>query len=444
VRIAALGEVRAEAGLSGARAAWDPVLTASGSAATSESAGFLAGFPTSSTSEDLGASAGIRVTAPTGTTVTLGASADRSASTSIASLGGVPTEQEVSTWSGGVDVTVTQDLLAPLRASSQAVAARAAREQLTSATIARRQADQDGISAVAEAWWAWWSATDAAHVAARGVELAAALEERTRALLAEGQIARLELDRVTADRLDAQRTALQAAAEVRRAADELLVTIGEPPGQELVPAGPGTLALPLELDRARAIAQAEAANLELAAARAELAAAEAALGDARDAGLPTLELTASIGRGSLSETAADAVDDLLGDDGLPRASAAVDLALPLGGRAARAERRDARAALEIERIQLANLEGQVEARVRAAVDAVEVAREGLALSEARVEVAWSTEEGEQARVDEGLRRLDQLLEARAAREQAQADLRAATIELGRAELGLATLLGHGG
>jgi outer membrane protein TolC len=433
---AELTREQATARLTSAHAAYDPVLTASGSASSTESAGFVAGLPTTSQGTQASAELGLQQTVSTGTTLALTATVQREDSTTSSALSG---EQRQQWWTGQAQLSLTQDLLAPLRASADRIAVRQAGEQLEQAEVTKLASVQQAIEGVAEAWWSWWAAVDSAEVAHASLEHARQLEERTRAWLDAGQIAQLELDRVTADRLAAERDALQADAEVRRTRDALAVLMGQRLEGEPVPAGSGRAWPAQELDHEAILADVLQRNLDLALARSQLQSAGTALADARDARLPTLDLTGTAGMASLSETAADAVSSLWGEEGLPQATVALDLAVPLGGRAARGEVRLASAERALALSKLEALTAQVEADTRAALDQVLTAQQSLVLAQARLEVARATERGEQARVNEGLRRLDELLDATSSRELAEADLRTAQIELARAELELASL-----
>lgn len=421
IATAALRTDQAEAAVERARSAWDPALVASASRST-------AGGEENAAS----GSVGLQVAAPTGTTVAV-----------TTGVGHTTVDPALpTTWEGSADLTLGQDLLAPLRASDGRIAARTAGERLDQAEIGELQAAEDGLVQIAEAWWTWWSAVDAARVAERSLELATALEDRTRAQRDVGQIAQLELDRVTTDRLGAAQERLRAEADARRSADALLVLIGLDPGQAVEPAGDGRVghAEPLALEEA--LAAAEAGNRDLALARLEVDAAASAVRDARDGGLPTVDLTVAAGISAWDAQAVDAVSGLA--DGELHTTVGLDVVVPLGGRAARAGRADARAGVDIERIALAATERQVAADVRAAVDGLRTADEGVSLATARLDVARSTEAGEQARVDEGVRRLDELLKATEDREAAEAGLRTATVDLARADLTLLRLIGQVG
>ncbi|MEQ1567410.1 MAG: TolC family protein [Myxococcota bacterium] len=433
---------RAEARLAAARASSDPTWTASGSTDTSESAGFVAGYASSSERSGWDTTSGLQGELPTGTrwSVELGLTHDRTTTTSA--LGGVPSTLEQSTWSSAVGVDASQDLLAFLRASDPARVRRTAAESLSSAELALVRSMDGAVAATAEAWWAWWTADAARGVAERSFEQAAALVQRTEQWFEAGEVARLEVDRVTAERLGAERDLLRAQAAVRASADALLVAMGAEPGQEIEPAGPERLWVsdPPDLETARA--DAVAGNLDLAEQQLALEAALAAAGDARDDRLPALNLTGSVGLSTLADAPGAAVTQLGTADDQPRASVALDLAVPLGGRAARASRDDAETEVSRLRSRRDAVARSLDAEVRAAVDAWTTADRGVGLAEARVVVARATEDGEQARVDEGVRRLDEWLDAVAARESAEADAVGARVERASAELALARLGGR--
>jgi outer membrane protein TolC len=434
-------EAVARATLGGARSAFDPTLSASTELSAVDSAGFVAGFPTEASSIGSDSSVSIGATTSTGTTWELGADLGYQNMTTLASFGGEPTEQVQTNWSGLVDLTLSQDLLAPFRQSDSAVAARQAGERLGSAELATLQARQDAVVTIAQAWWTWSSAVRLADTAERALGEAVALEAQTQARFDEGDVARLEVSRTRSARIGAAQDLLVAQVDVRAAADQLLLAMGEPPGQAIEPVGDGAVAGG-ETDPERSLARALEANPDVVIARADVAIAESALRDARRAALPELTAAGSVGMGSLSSDALGALQDLATEDGLPRWAAGLDLSVPLGGRAARSERSGAEAELDIAKLTLASVEEQLRADVRAAVDAVVAGRAAVELAWAQLEVAEETEAGEQARVDEGESRLDDLIAARNARLDAVAAVVAAESDRARAELQLLRLEGR--
>lgn len=424
-----------------ARAAFDPTFVASTEVSGVDSAGFVAGFPMDSTSLGSTSTVGLRGSTSTGTAWEVGADLGYDHMTTVSSLGGVASEQVQKTWSGLVDLTVSQDVLAPFRQSATAIAARQASEQVDAAELAARRAEQDAVLAIADAWWSWSSAHRLAERSERAAVEARALEAQTQARHDEGQVAQLEVSRTTSERLAAERDVLSARAELRAAADRLLLVMGEAPGQAIEPAGEGAIAGgAVDLDGS--LRRAMDANPDIAAARAEVDFAENALRDGRRSALPELTASGSLGMASLSDDAMAALGDLTSDSGLPRWAVGLDLSMPLGGRAARDTRGRAEAELDIAELALTSAEEELRADVRVAVDAVATGRVGVALAMARLEVASQTEVGEQARVDEGESRLDDLITARNARLAAEADVVEAESERARAELNLLRLEGR--
>ncbi|MEZ4323266.1 MAG: TolC family protein [Myxococcota bacterium] len=429
---------RASSGV--AHAAFDPTFVASTRVSGTDASGFVAGYPMDSHSTTTTSTVGLRGSTSTGTSWEIGADLGRDATTTVSSLGGVESEQVRKTWNGLVDLTVSQDVLAPFRQSSSAIAARQADERIDTAALASRGAEQDALVAIASAWWSWSSSVRLAENADRAVSEAESLEARTRVQHEEGLVARLEVSRVAAERLAAEREAQTAWTDARSLADQLLLVMGEAPGQDIEPGGTGEIAGG-DLELAASLERALAANPTVLSARAEVEIAENALRDGRRAGLPTLTASGSLGMASLSDTAMEALTDLAAD-GLPRWAVGLDLSVPIGGRAARGTRDGAQADLDIAQLALASAEETVRAQVRAAVDAVGTARSGVELATARLEVTRETEAGEAARVEEGASRLDDLITARNARLKAESDLVDAEAQRARAELDLLRLEGR--
>lgn len=430
---------QAAASVRSAQAAFDPSLTASTTWSSTESAMYLGASLVDSDSESLDNSIAIQGILPTGTTWSVSTALDNEKTSVV--QGGLDSASSFENWTGGAELRVTQDLLAPMRASDAAILSRQARERLSQAELTAGLRTDAAVADAANAWWSWKSAVDAVALSERSVEQALELEARTTTWFEEGEAARLEVDRVVADRLGAQRDLLRSQADARRAADALLVKLGEPVGTPIEPDGEVHLWTVPELTEAQIVELAVQNNPELALARLELDAAMAAERDARRSVLPSLDASVSLGTTSLSDAPSTALSDLWDADGMPRATVGLTLGVPLGGRAAAASTSNAATQVLIEEVQLRNAEAQLRADVRAAVEGVDTARQGVDLAEARLDVARATEAGEQARVDEGVRRLDQLLDAVQQREAAEVELLRARIELGQAELQVADLLG---
>lgn len=435
-----LDEDSARAQVQGASASFDPTLTADASASGQDSSGFIAGYAVDSSSSSLDASSRLQGSTPTGTTWSVGASLANAHTLTLSTFSDGVTEQERNIWAGLVDLQLSQDLLAPFRRQDEAIALRQAREQLAIAELNSVAARSQAAVDIAEAWWTWASAVDAASVAEAALEEARELEALTAAWHEEGDVAKLEVDRVRAARIGAEQTLSEARLTVRTTADSLLLAMGERPGQELEPEGEGFVGGgPVNLDHslARALAQ----NLDLLVLRAEVDAATQGVRDARGQLLPELNASGSLGMGSLAESASGALTQLV-TDGLPQWSAGLELTVPLGNRAARAEREQARASEAQSQLDVLQAEDRVQAEVYAAVGGVEQARRAVELSRQLLAVAEETEAGERARVEEGVSRLDDLLAARTARLEAAGDVLAAERDRALAELELLRVEGR--
>jgi outer membrane protein TolC len=208
-----------------------------------------------------------------------------------------------------------------------------------------------------------------------------------------------------------------------------------------VPAG-DDIAIPPPDPLAAWEARALAANVDLGLARADLEAARLAARDARTALLPTLTAEASASLGSQAEGLSDAVGGLTGSDAYPAVGAGLELAIPLGNKAARADAARTRAAYEAARVTLEGLERSVRAEVREAHRAVATAAEALSLAEMSRDLSERNAELEETRFREGTRTLDRLLEARLAAERAALEAERARATLAGAVLDLRALAGE--
>lgn len=433
---------QAEAAVLAARGGFDPTLTASVGTNSRRSKGFIAGYPTSATTSGWDTSVGLEGALPTGTTWSASTSSTRSVSTTDANLGSGETTNDQATWSAAVDLSVRQDLLIWMRRDTNAISVRTATERLASAEMDVLVTTESAIAEVADGWWTLWSTTEQLSTAKATVDQASALEASTRAQHDEGQVAMVEVDRTTAERLAAESTALEARVARDDAADALALLLGLEPGTPLEATGPERLTLSGPTAADAVLADALEGNLELARLRLLQEASAEAVADARGQRLPELDLVAGTGVATLTDDAASMYGDLATSDNQPYGTLGVELRVPLGGRASRAALRDATLedSLRAQRVDVQMR--SVKAEVLAAIRQESAARTAVELADARLRVARSTEEGERARMDEGLLRLDELLDAVRSRREAEAAVITARVALARAELERSRLQGR--
>lgn len=438
---AGLTREQARVAVSQTRASFDPTLSASFGADAANNQSFIAGLPASTEAWGADGDLSIGAATPWGGAWSVSTGLDRDVTSTLSAFTGSDDPVEQRNWSTSVTASLSQDLLAFLRTSDASIEVRKARERLDVAELSLLSATDAALLQTAEAWWTWWSAEARVDVALGTLEKNIALHERTKAQKEVGTVAQLEVDRVHAERLASERDVLLAQAEARAAADSLLVVLGLPPGEDLTLDGTER-AIDAPDFGADPLALALDGNVELALARTNVDTAHATLDDARGASLPTLTGTVSGGLSPLQTDLGDAYSALTTDEKNPYGAVGVELSVPLGGRAARAGRDTAALEIQLQKARLASAEREVRADVRAAIDAVETAEQGLALAEARERVAAATEEAEADRVAVGTTRLDQLLDARASHQTAQSEVVSARVQRARAELQLIQLQGR--
>jgi outer membrane protein TolC len=442
LRAAELAVEAAAASETDASAAFSPTLSARTELGSAATANFIGGFPTTSTTQDWSGEASLGGSLATGTDWSVDTTLRNQSFSTTTELGGVPTEVDQSTWTSSATLSLQQDLLVLLRPTAARSALRQAVEARDIATTEALAQRQDTLATVAGLWWDWTEASAALVVAERSLEAARALEAVTVAWVEEGSAEAVEGARVRAERLQQELAARTARAEVEDARDALLVGIGLAPGADVVAAGPtGARTLSVgSLDEHRA--RMNESRADLRALEAELEAAGGLVSDARWDRLPSLSAVGSAGVASLESAPSDAVAALATSDRLPSWSAGLELSVPLGGRAARAKQASAGVAVRQARLSLEAARREADAELQAALRGVELATASLDLARERVEVARLTEDGEQARVDAGSRRLDELVEAAQDREDAELAALEAEVTLWRAHLRLAQVEGR--
>jgi multidrug efflux system outer membrane protein len=436
---ARLSVSQSELTLEGVRALSEPSLTASTQYSNAESAGFIAGSPYSANSTALRNELSVGGRAATGTSWSIYGGLDLDDTATVSSFGGQSGEMLQTNWSADAGVQLSQDLLAPFRRTPELQQKADALESLSQAELKREQSQQAVLADVAEAWWTWSMSAQRVSVAQDSVESARRLEELTLAWKVEGTASEVDAARVQISRLQADKALLTAQRASRSSADQLLLLIGHTPGEDIRPEGKGELrASPEQLG----VDQMMAENLDLALLDLQLEAAKRRLEDAENGRLPSLNLSAGAGVASLQDTSNEALAALVGDERLPTLSAGLELQVPLGNQAAKNQVNASQVSARQTELLRESAERQVRAQLRAGVDQVETARSALEIAQAQVVLARLSEAGEEARLAEGTRRLDELLDARDARRGAEVELLEAQLDLARAQLNLAELSGH--
>jgi len=434
----------------GAQGSYDPLLSAAHDQSHQESESFLGGSPLSSTTFSGTSSVGLTGALASGTSWSLTSRLASQSSVVVTDLSGTSQESTIDNWQASVIFGVQQDLLALLRPSAAAIAVRQAREQSDVATLAALETRQTVLAQVAVSWWSWESAWAQLSVAERAVAEAEETVRVTALWVEAGESERVELSRVQTELLAVRQALSRSRAEAARTGDALLVLVGAPTtsdAAELTPGGGSDLNLPALGDLDAHLARAREGSPTLARQRLAVENADRSVHDQRLSALPSLGVSGQVGMSSLEADAPTALQSLGGQSGFPSWAVGVSLSTPLGGRAAAASRSSANLTVEREALALDTLERRLDADVRDAARQTETASEQLELARARLKVAEETEAGEAARLSAGLRRTDQLLTARTARQDAESDVllaelaqRQAAIELARLEGGVEQVL----
>jgi cobalt-zinc-cadmium efflux system outer membrane protein len=439
LRRAALSSDVATADVRSALGTFDPTLSLTGGWDRRSSLQFQPPFPdpfnSTFSSWNLGTS--LSGTAPTGTTVTVNGSLF-SFRQSIETEGGDFTQ---NFYQPSFTVGLKQELLRGVKLAFNMQNIRMAKEGQTLAELQLASARQEALAATAKAYWSWVQATRLAEIARASVAVAEEGLRVGKSKVAAGQLAPLEQTRLEAALIQARTSAVEAEHGVFAARDQLLLLMGEQPGQELAPGSAVGDAAAYTLELASAVDVALAQSASLAVQRARVEQARQVVQDARHATLPTLTANLDAGvNGGDGESWGQAFE-LLG--GFPTFSIGGTFAVPLGNRASTGQLQRASAQVAVEQATLTEQERQLAADVGQQVRALEMARQKVSLAEANVVLAEETLRAEESLAAAGRAILKDVLEsrdgvakARVEVVRARTDVRLAEVELLRLQGGL--------
>lgn len=257
-------------------------------------------------------------------------------------------------------------------------------------SLARWRDAAQGVAAeVRDIYFSLVQARD--DLATRKASLAAArqIHEENEARVRAGVLASIELLDSGFGLAARERDLLEAEKNLADRADRLRVVLQTPAPGELVPAGPLPEA-PIEASEEEATRAALSTRPDLLAARIDLRTREFRSKVSRNLALPSLTVTGKAGLTGLGTGYGGAIEDL-GSLETPFWSVGLELAYPLGNRAARADLAEARLRARQAEASLRNLEEAAALEVRTAIRdmrtkfrEIEVAKKGVALGEARL------------------------------------------------------------
>jgi outer membrane protein len=431
----------AEGTVMAANGQFDPLFQVQGSLGRRGMKGFFQGFPYSSSARTWGLSSSIGATSAFGTQASLSTRLDRNYSRYITDFPGSSDERIQDAWAAGVDLSIAQQLLEGNRRSYNARQVALARAGWDASKLQLERQRQLTLEAATVAWWRWQSATKAAEISRDALATAIEADRVGEAQLGAGSIAAVDRARLAAALLAAKTQLTVSEAAALDARDDLLVSMGETPGQDVIPAstGDGT-ALVVGLDPSTLVERALAGNLDVLLARNLLDQAKQRWTFAKHQTLPSLTATLDAGLGSQEATGGEAATALFTRPFTNVTGGAV-LAVPVGNRAARGARDAAVAQVHSQELALSSVERDVTAQVYAAARAVETAMRNVDNARGQANLAEEVLKAEDARLAQGRGLQKDVLEARAAATQAHVSVYQALAAYHSAEAALLRLHG---
>lgn len=392
------GRERAEAAQLSARGLFDPLVTTNGTW------GFLAfddvrdALPISGDDRSWTLGTSIGGTTGSGTTYLLSAGAgyERSWAAGLQprydedgdQIGTAPFEATLASYASTVNVTLSQQLLRGVSMSYNLQTVQLARRSWTTAERVAEQTRQQAMADAALAYWTWVYAYRVHQIDETAVSVASEALRVAGAQVEARQLAPVERTRTEAALVLARASAIDSGVLATQARDQLLVVMGEIPGQDILPATDPGEPPPITVDLEAAVAVALAQNLDLAVARSTREGQELVRKAARHARLPTLEALVSVGRTTGNQpTFGTAVGGVLGAAGQPNVLVGGTFQVPVGNWAAVGAARAAELDLLVAESTVDELERLVRAQVAHQVAALDASRQRIDLADANVVLA---------------------------------------------------------
>lgn len=432
---------QADAGVRGAKAIYDPNFRLDGTwNPTSKTDGFFQGFAFAQESRGWDLSTGLNGQLGTGTSYSVDGSFNRNISSFTSAFAGPTGESIQDAYSVNMILSLTQQLLRGHRFAYNVQNITLAESQQSVAALSLAQSYQQVLAETASAYWNWVYQVALAEIADASVVVAEEALRVGEAKVEAGELAPVEGTRLQAAYIQAQSSALEAGNRSANASDTLLLLMGSPSGDVILPATEVGEIIAVSLDIGDTVATALAQNQELRISQLRTEAAELSLRHARHGVLPNLSATATSGVRSQYETEAATVRALAGlsDNAYPWMAVSSNLTIPLGNRAARSELATANAELSMRRKELESIMRSVRSQVEEKVRTLRASQERIKLADAQMRLAEQTLVAEEALVEAGrsiykdlLEARNELASARGERVKARIDHRLAGVELSR-------------
>ncbi len=456
LRQASFSEREAEASLVASKGIFDPTYGLVGTLYNSVTGGIgQSGLPEEETSRDWSLSNNLTGALSTGTSYELSAGLGSTSGTTTADLWPDPVTDQRG-FSSNLSASVTQQLLKGVIAKYNLQNVTLSRQSYTIAQLSTERERQQAMATAAEAYWSWFYLSNLRDIAIESVEVAEEALRVGRARLEAGELAEMEVTRLEAALVQAKATSLISFNAKETAANSLLLVMGEPPDQDVIPATqPGDVP-ELELDLAAATEVAMSQNLDMALARAGMDSAEFLQTTAKHGRLPSLsaqleagvtgqsdlEIDTITGNSTHEASMSEAIGNLTGNDSRPYVQVVGMFTVPLGNRAAKGEAdRTGYAALRT-RTALEELERSVTAQVEEQVRTLESAKQLVELADANFGLAEATLRSEEALSAAGLAIQKDILEARTEVARTKAEVMKARTDYRVAQVALLALQGQ--
>lgn len=427
----------AEAGVVGAKSAFDPTLSVSGSATQSRSTRPFGNLIYDQDSTRLNGSTVLSGRTIGGSSYELSGNLNLSDSQDLdyqrSFALGEPLLIAQLNRSPSASLTLRQDVLRGYLMSYNKRQVVSAESSLSIAKLQKRAQTMRTLRDVARAYWTWSAAEESARIAQNRVEIAEESLRIGELQFSEGRSARVDVTRLKTELVRAKKALTESRHTAANQRDSLLVLVGMEPGTAYTPSSNPIAPTGKAPTEQEAIETARTSNVDLLVLQAELDQAELDLKMARHGRLPSLQLS---GTANLSQPFNKVGEQPSSTTNNQSFSGSATFTMPLGNRAARSDVIRSEATLFERRATLESRQRDILANVAQQARVFASAQEQIVLADLEVALAEETLAAEEARASLGRAVQRDVLEARTAvfdakRQAAQArtDLELAYAEL---------------
>ena len=439
IKASMLDVEQSDAGILIAKAVLDPTFNASVGQNLSTKQQFFAGFGLFNTEiSGLNWSTGLSAILPTGTSMTLDWTSNRSATKY--QLQDAPIEQEVNPYDTSLNLNINQPLLEGILPSYNLRGLREAQSTRSLSQLTQNETEQRILRDVARNYWELYHNAKLVDIAEQSLRIARDEKRNVMAQIEEGNLPPIEQTRMESAELTAQSALIDAQNQYITIKEQLLLLLGSSTALDIRPSSSPPAVQDQNYDEKEIVAIVLQQNPSIIRLRAVLSLERDRLNNYKHEALPTLNATARFSLNGWDESLSTALDELI-QGALPGRYLGLTFNMPLSNMAVQGNKRKQQAALSKAEIELQQMEQSLTQQTRAALRNIQSAQIKYNLAQTNLKLAQQTDAADRALRDAGRKTQLEILNSIKSVENAQMAMERAQTDYLLAQIDLHTLMG---